>query len=244
MAREISGSATQVHVSDRGFYSNTVDHGDIIHHPSLDRVGEGGEIVFTDGSTAVDDTILWCTGFLYDYPFLSDTLDSFGMLSENKRSVPGLYKQLFSIRDPTITFLGLPFAVVPFPLFNLQAIWMASVWSGARALPSVVDQRGWLLAYEEDLKVRGLFESKYHYLGGDLQWDYCRDIADAAGVSHPRLLMHLQTLQEIYRDVSANKPAYPGARDTYRDRQYRIDRYFVLLSADHDNSCQKCIFIS
>jgi hypothetical protein len=33
-----------------------------------------------------------------------------------------LYKQIFFAHDPTLLFLGLPWRVVPFPLFECQAV--------------------------------------------------------------------------------------------------------------------------
>ena len=45
----------------------------------------------------------------------------------NGRKVRGLYQHVFAAQDPTLAFLGLPFSVVPFPLFHLQATWLGAV---------------------------------------------------------------------------------------------------------------------
>mgnify|MGYP003709259493 CR=1 FL=1 len=41
---------------------------------------------------------------------------------EDGKRVRPLYQQLFSIEDPTLIFAGLPFRVVPFPLFYFQGM--------------------------------------------------------------------------------------------------------------------------
>lgn len=248
LAREISSLARIVHVSDRGLSLGSLQYENLFHRPGLVRIApDSGEVEFTDGTTAQVDHIVWCTGFLYDFPFLSEnTMMGLGLTAANKRSVPGLYKQLFSIEDSSVAFIGLPFSIVPSPLFNLQAKWVAAVWAGKAVLPSKADQMAWITDFEADLAEKDLLETKYHFLGGDLQWDYCRDIASEAGLETPRLQVYLQSLQgtqtlfslldkvlnlsvfelsrsDIYKDVSAHRPPYPGAADSYRRRQYHLD---------------------
>jgi siroheme synthase (precorrin-2 oxidase/ferrochelatase) len=117
--------------------------------PAIDHVDENGAVVFADGTAVPDiDVIIWCTGYLYDLSFLhianhwespatataSGGLSSGGAadstpvvaVEEGKRVRP-LYQQLFHVEDPTLVFAGLPFRVVPFPLFYFQggSVWMS-----------------------------------------------------------------------------------------------------------------------
>lgn len=101
-----------------------------------------------------------------------------------------------------------------------------------------MDERRRLLHEEEDeLRQKGLFEEKYHYLGGPVQWDYCRALTELFaphGREEPpssfmeegesaRLQAYITMLQQIYEDNSARRPAFTGAPDTYRSRRYSID---------------------
>ena len=82
------------------------------------------------------DTIIFCTGFLYSFPFLptvSDTLITKG------KGVHGLYKHLFSIRHPTLAFPGLLMRAVPFPMAEAQAAVFAAAWSNLISLPPADD---------------------------------------------------------------------------------------------------------
>ena len=51
-----------------------------------------------------------------------------------------LYKHLFPpAYAPTLSFVGLPWKIVPFPLYELQARWVARLLSGRVQLPSIDD---------------------------------------------------------------------------------------------------------
>ena len=143
MAREIIalGVAAEVHISDRNLeysFLKTYPVGETIpltdaklpsepffyFHPAISHVEEGTRYVkFSDSLTAEIDLILWCTGYLYEYPFLGDLVQ----LEQGKR-LRGLHMQLFHQQEPTLAFVGLPFAVVPFPLFFFQAKLLAAVF--------------------------------------------------------------------------------------------------------------------
>ena len=228
MAREISSVASAVYVADRGLSTElTKVHGNIHHKPAIDRFTPNG-VRFVDNDEAEIDTILWCTGFAFSFPFLSHPVI-------RRRKVANLYQHLFSIDDPTLAFLGLPYAVVPFPLMELQARWIEAVYSGRSVLPSREDQYKWSQQDEEACRQRfGATDAateneesvtKYHYMGGDLQWTYCRFLARAGGGDDlERRLKYIDSTEQIYAYNSQYKPAYPGAPDTYRDINYWVDK--------------------
>eukprot|EP01038_Epipyxis_sp_PR26KG_P005865 gene5865-8089_t len=174
------------------------------------------------------DIILWCTGFQYSFPFLrpNQNYDDLTLPEvEDGKRVRNLYHQLFSIANPTLAFLGLPYSVVPFPMFYYQAEWIASVYTNKSQLPSKIDQIKWLKNYEESLMKMNLFNDKYHFMGGNLQWDYFRFLVLSSQLENVELsLKYVDAIQSIFEDNSINKPKYVGAPDTYRSRNYIFDR--------------------
>lgn len=109
---------------------------------------------FTDGRVEKDlDSILYCTGYLFSFPFLESLIP--GLVSNGTR-VYGLYKHLFNIDHPTLVFPGLPIRVVPFPVSEAHAAAFARVWSNSLALPSVKEMSQW---EEEEAKRHG---KSYH----------------------------------------------------------------------------------
>eukprot|EP01036_Dinobryon_divergens_P028848 gene28848-37855_t len=292
MAREIllSGVAEEVRISDRNLDSSfgivypdgtmmSVDSartsqrdGYYVFHPSIRYITEGSRtITFVDGTSADIDVILWCTGYLYDFPFLpthsgdeclaeknqelkgEEGADhtGFGIRLEGGKRLRGLHLKLIHQEEPTMAFIGLPFSVVPFPLFYFQARLLAALYKGEVSLPDMDERRRLLLEEEKELRQRGLFEEKYHYLGGLAQWDYCRTLTELFAPSgragscvssttpsssssssssssanedeSARLQAYITMLQQIYEDNSARRPAFTGAPDTYRSRRYNID---------------------
>ena len=179
MAREIllSGVAAEVRISDRNIdtsygimYSDgaaiSVDAAgrlprDVhayVFHPSIRFITEGSRTVtFADGSSADIDMILWCTGYLYDYPFLHNTqqcgdvcignekeekegdeednggaAEAVGIHLEAGKRLRGLHLKMIHQEEPTMAFIGLPFSVVPFPLFYFQARLLAALYKVLR----------------------------------------------------------------------------------------------------------------
>lgn len=65
---------------------------------------------------------------------------------------------------------------------DLAAEYVAAVFTGRVHLPSVSDQYAWLQTFEEELAHNNLYAEKYHFLGGDPQWVYCRQLATASGL--------------------------------------------------------------
>lgn len=129
--------------------------------PAIDHIAENGDVVFTDGSSISSiDEIMRCTGYLYTvndfvpkelfFPEGAKSADvaaehngvSYEELNELRCGVAAqafvapLYKHLFSIEDPTIAFVGLPFSNLPFLCFELQVRWAARVFASSVPLPS------------------------------------------------------------------------------------------------------------
>jgi cation diffusion facilitator CzcD-associated flavoprotein CzcO len=86
------------------------------------------------------DGIVFCTGFLFSYPFLPDLA---GKLLTVGKGVHSLYQHLFYIRHPTLVFPGLNMRAVPFPVSETQAAVFAAVWANALELPPVEEMENW-----------------------------------------------------------------------------------------------------
>lgn len=91
-------------------------------------------VTFTNGHTEYDiDSVIFCTGYLYSFPFLQ-SLDP-PLDRTHGVQVPHLYQHLFYKPKPTLSFLCLPYRIVPFPLSEAQAAVVARHLSGRLELP-------------------------------------------------------------------------------------------------------------
>lgn len=86
------------------------------------------------------DVVIFATGYLYSFPFLSNIRPPIVTDGFRTRDV---YQHLFHIEHPTLAFPVINLKVVPFPLAQNQAAVIARVWSGRLALPSKAEMREW-----------------------------------------------------------------------------------------------------
>lgn len=124
------------------------------------------------------DTLLLCTGYLYNFQFLSEDL---GITTDQQRIYP-LYKHLIHPHFPTLSFIGILKTICPFPLFDMQVKFAIAVIDGSMKLPSVEEM---LKDIDEDFKKRLSDGLPVHYAHtmGPRQWRYNDDLADMAKVN-------------------------------------------------------------
>lgn len=223
-----SSGAKEVYVSAQDYDPSAVDKQDSrILKPVIESIADDGSVVFADGSSiAAPDAIMHCTGYLYtvrDF-FPSEPLFPTTPVSPNGVSnevaedlseataegtaVAPVYKQLFSIEDPTAVFIGLPFSNLPFLCFELQAKWVARVFNGSVPLPSKEDMYADFYA-----NVRGLDgpAKKLHSLRG-LQKTYFTELAARSNSVVD------DNIHEMYADAAYVRVNFPH---TFRTAEFR-----------------------
>lgn len=176
-----------------------------------------GGLVLSDGAVlrGVDELLL-CTGYAYSMPFLSD--DCGLRVTRDGRAIHGLVKQCLCEKHPTLAVIGVPFRVIPFPLFQDQVRFVARALTNTLSFdvtPAAL--RG--IAEEErgEREARGVPEKYTHFLGPQ-QWDHRRDLVACAGGEPPA-----ESVIEVCRHASDARKADPVG--------YRDCRYVLLGSA-------------
>lgn len=130
-------------------------------------------VVTKDGAHYKDiDAVIFCTGYLYKFPFLKSYLSGDDALLTNGERVRRLYKHLFYIPDPSLVCVGLPKSVIVMPFAECQGAFIARVLSGRLRLPSEKEQR------EEELKeIEARGEGKeFHNIKPPLDTAYCQEL--------------------------------------------------------------------
>ncbi|KAI9500190.1 hypothetical protein GGI25_002517 [Coemansia spiralis] len=171
ISRQLSYMAAKVYVSvshaKEGELEPKLGMGckvEIERRPRIQSIGDS--VVFADGSQIpIPDHIIYATGYLSAYPFIR-TED----LSDKKKIAPftdghgvnDLYKRLLYIHNPTLAILGVPVKVVPFPLFEYQAMFLAKVFQGAVNLPRFEQmQKEWDEFAKNGSSVMGMAQVEY-----------------------------------------------------------------------------------
>jgi Flavin-binding monooxygenase-like/NAD(P)-binding Rossmann-like domain len=207
IAREIAalGGPTRVYLSDPSTVTTTsMDH-DVTLVPRTTCLLPDGRFVFehVDEPIAGIDTVIFCTGYDYDFSFLNNEQSDIELDSSRRRVMP-LYEQLWHARYPNLAFIGLPHSVVPFPLFEVQAAAVERSWrrpgAGADDAPVLPDLVRRMDAARRDANSgggpggAGRVPDDTHYLGS-AQWDYCRHLVDMAGLRDESFDAYIATNQ-------------------------------------------------
>lgn len=211
ISREIATVAKEVHLVGRTWDSH-VDMEkplgvlqNIVLHPMVKSAHENGELIFEDGASVVANVILYCTGYAYSLPFLHAQ----DVVNVDCDYIGPLYQHVFPpLLAPTLSFVGLPFKVIPFPLMQLQSKWIAMCLSGKVLLPLKQHMSRDTEEFYKGVEARGDPKSKIHDLSS-CQFEYDNWLAIQCGcdpIEHWRI--------QIYVNSSRRKHAFP---DTYRD---------------------------
>ena len=147
--------------------------------PSPAGFNEKGQLLLTDGPVDID-TFMYCTGYQYQFPFLESLIRE-DLLSVVDNRVSPLYRDIVRPGIPTLGFIGLPFLVVPFPLFELQAKWFSAQLTGEFSLPDAETQLAWCADRLAAREREGRLPRHTHQLG-ETQFEYCQQLADECGL--------------------------------------------------------------
>eukprot|EP01040_Poterioochromonas_malhamensis_P011312 gene11312-12325_t len=199
IARELSSPelGNTIFVADRNLPSEaskatiSTENPNIHILPALKSCKSDGKLVFSNSYEVNDiDAIIFCTGYSYDYPFLIDDPNDPTLLQLTNKMVRPLYHQLIPINNPTLSFIGLPFLIIPFPLFFYQSLYLSLVYSNIITLPSKEKQYEQLGQYEDQIRQEESSKYQmslssdmaeyehYHQLGMN-QFDYYRDLVQS-----------------------------------------------------------------
>lgn len=177
LANEISKVAERVTLSHHlKEPPKTVFKPNVDQKPDVVRLTkEGAE--FVDGSVQDFSVVFYCTGYKYNFPFLSADCG----IKWDSNYVRPLFKQCLSIYRPSLGFIGLPFYVCATQMFDLQARFTLTFMTGRKQLPPRDEM---LDDHEKEMNERwskGYRKHQAHLMGPD-QNKYYDDLATTAGV--------------------------------------------------------------
>ncbi|GMH86934.1 hypothetical protein TrVE_jg3476 [Triparma verrucosa] len=225
IAREVSGVAKKVYVSDST--SSNSSEGNVHTCARTTGLADDKSTVLLEDGTALSDVdlVIFCTGYDYAFPFLEESNVDLSFVTGERR-VGLLYKQLFHAAHPTLSFIGLPHSVVPFPLFELQAEAVAQV-AKDRFEGGFADRQERLEEAARQFRSGGPGDRNRvvdtHYMN-DFQWDYCREMAKVGKVYSDEVEGYISTNKGLYDTAGLErKSCATGGADTYRRTKFFRD---------------------
>lgn len=154
---------------------------------SSDRI-QDAVIEFEDGTEVTGlDYVIVCTGYVFSFHFLEDLhsdehinsqrntdVDDEHVLVKDGSQVFNLHKDIFYIPNPTLSFVGIPFHIATFSLFEFQSYAVSRVYSGSADLPTEKAMRE---EWKERERQKGPGR-EFHALGSELELAYIKDIVE------------------------------------------------------------------
>ena len=180
--------------------------------PPIENINTDGTICFADNKHRHVDSIILCTGYDYEFPFL--TAES-GITVHNKRIAP-LYKHTFNAVHPSLAVIGTNSPTLSWPHAELQVQWVLSVWAGNKQLPSSIDM---IKDSDDDYQKRlqsGLSSRQAHHVKLDVpaQREFFTELAEL-GDSKPFESTVWEICDDALKEMLRNFP-------TFKDTEYCI----------------------
>ena len=194
----------------------------------LEFLLEDRAVRFADGSVKKNiDAILFCTGYLYTYPFLESLRPE--LVLDGTRT-QHLFQHIFYIPQPTLAFLALPQKVIPFTVAQSQAAVVARVWSNRLQLPETSEMTRW----EQELVEAQGPGKLFHALGFPRDAEYIHDLREwALRAKQPDLGKEPPRWGELEYWTRERFPLIKAAFGARRDERHAI-RSMSQLGFDYD----------
>jgi thioredoxin reductase len=129
IAREIASEAAEVYwcgdtfnrLEGKSMTDPTLKNLHLFSCPT--EIDNEGLLAFEKNQPQPIDSFIYATGYHYDYPFITQK----EIISVDDNYISPLYNQISPPDYQRIGFIGIPFLIIPFPLFEIQARWFAQV---------------------------------------------------------------------------------------------------------------------
>ncbi|KAJ3141556.1 hypothetical protein HDU90_005898 [Geranomyces variabilis] len=130
----------EAHPTINGHVLDRIASGNVLVRPNVAKFTETA-VEFEDGTIEPVDHVIYCTGYRIEHPFLDNALAILGQERADSNRVR-LYKHIWPVRHKGIAFVGLvqPIGAV-MPVAEMQARWVARVFSGTTTLPTADEMR-------------------------------------------------------------------------------------------------------
>lgn len=167
--------------------------------------------ILKDGERVQADTLIFCTGYRFAFRFLSDECRP--AILHDGQVVDGLYLHLIHFAFPTMSFIGIPMRVCPFPLFDRQVRFFLATLDGTVRLPSSDEMLQSVRKEMEASVAAGKLNEHFHVFAA-AQWKYNDRLAELA--SCERLP---PVVSSLYESIC---PKRVNHLTTYRSQSFKI----------------------
>lgn len=165
------------------------------------------------------DAVVFTTGYLFDFDFLDDSC----AIQTDGFTIDGLYRHIFNMKYPSMTFIGVMGHVLPFPLFDCQVQFVLQTVLNNVTLPPPEEMQAEMEVEQLERFKVGLKPRHRHQFTNEMLMKYMDRLYREGNFPRPRNVVF-----NLYKDVSdERKTDIVG----YKDINYKLlsdDEYQVI----------------
>ncbi|EXJ62031.1 hypothetical protein A1O7_02464 [Cladophialophora yegresii CBS 114405] len=196
-----------------------------------------GKVVLENGETLCDiHSVILCTGYITSYPFLphlhrddisAGQANQPVLVTAEGNMNHNLHKDMFYIEDPSLIFIGVPYHIATFSLFEFQGQVAERVLSGKAQLPRYDEMRR---EYDEKARTKGLGREFHRFKAPGAEEAYVKDLVDWVNADAERL--------GVEDKMVGHPPEWHVAK---QDREARIRLIFTAKEAEKIDSVEEVV---
>ncbi|CAH1110859.1 unnamed protein product [Psylliodes chrysocephalus] len=191
ITRQLSKVAEKVILSHRSPLENNITFSENVKtKPEIAEFREN-TVLFIDGTEEDITDVLLCTGYLFDYPFLTNECG----IEVEDNYVKYLYKQIINAKHPTMAILGVPHTTFLFIMFGIQIRFFIAYLKGqfTASKETMIDDA---ILFQKRQKEKGVSLSRVNH-------EYYDDLSETAKI--PNLPSVCQKLFDHVEDIGILK---------------------------------------
>ncbi|KAF8731665.1 hypothetical protein HU200_015593 [Digitaria exilis] len=230
IALDLCGVAREVHLTSNSSMASATsttpamakmlaNHAGHLHlHPRIDRLCHDGHVAFTNGSIVVADTVIYCTGYDYSFPFL----DTGGLLTVDDNRVGPLFEHVFPpAMAPSLSFVGVPKKVIVPWFFQAQA----RVEEMVRAVEE----------YHHGRENAGVHKKYSHDIGGvdpSEAYEFVAKYTDLPAMDDWKR----ELISSVLRNINEDREAFLDRDDDSENVRQGVERWLAMSAAEEEDA--------
>lgn len=178
IAIDLSSVARKIYLAHNKEQLTSEMPSNLVQATGIDHFSEDF-VYLKDGSKVEVDVVMFCTGYEYTFPFLSQFYD----LKVLDGRVYPLFKHIVHTSYPSLNFVGIANKICPFPTFHCQVQFILAHLDGSMKLPTIEMMRDDIEKDYERRLMKGMSPRHAHMMLGKMQWDYNDEITSMAKIT-------------------------------------------------------------
>ncbi|KRY19665.1 Flavin-containing monooxygenase FMO GS-OX-like 9 [Trichinella patagoniensis] len=192
---------------------------------------EKNGVILKDGQYLTVDTIIFCTGYEYEFPFLQHCTP----LYVKSNSVSPLHYHMIHVNLKNLFFIGLNYTVLPFPFFDVQVRFCVELLKGKFDMPSEEQIREDEMLENEMRQKMTLGKALPPHYMGPLQWAYLYRLIDLAKLDPlPPYLEH------VYNRLSEIRPRHLSEYKTFQFKILNDTDFEIYQPLQNQRTVYRC----